>query len=217
VGDFDGQGISFGALQWNLGQGTLQSLLADLEASGSGVLDEVFHEQARTLRENALRGSRESQLQWSRTIQAPGRRRLHEPWHGLFRALGRHPQCQAAQTRAARSLFAEAREWCASFGLGSERAVALMFDIRVQNGSISKATGGKIRFDFASVHGATDEEREVRRMEIIATRRAEAAREQFRADVLSRKLTIARGRGTVHGRFYNLEEDFGITLKPAGV
>jgi hypothetical protein len=29
-------------------------------------------------------------------------------------------------------------------------------------------------------------------------------------------MTIARGRGSVHGRSYDVEQDFGITLAPAG-
>ena len=37
-GDFDGQGLSFGVLQWNLGQGSLQPLLAD---SGRRVVLEI--------------------------------------------------------------------------------------------------------------------------------------------------------------------------------
>jgi hypothetical protein len=51
-------------------------------------------------------------------------------------------------------------------------------------------------------------------MVVIAERRAEAARPQFVADVRDRKLTIARGEGTVHGRRYHLADDFGITLAP---
>jgi hypothetical protein len=34
-------------------------------------------------------------------------------------------------------------------------------------------------------------------------------------DVRTRKLTIANGEGTVHGRHYHLDEQYGIGLKPA--
>jgi hypothetical protein len=55
---------------------------------------------------------------------------------------------------------------------------------------------------------------EVARLRIVANRRAEAAKPQWVEDVRSRKLTIANGEGSVHGRHYDLAEDFGITLRP---
>jgi hypothetical protein len=33
-------------------------------------------------------------------------------------------------------------------------------------------------------------------------------------DVRARKLTIANGRGVVHGRAYDLAADYGIDLRP---
>jgi peptidoglycan hydrolase-like protein with peptidoglycan-binding domain len=209
-GDFDGQGMSYGALQWNLGQGTLQALLQDLDRSSPGVLDDVFGDEAGALR-TVLARPRAEQLAWVRAIQAPTRRRLDEPWQGYFRALGRRPECQAAQVRAARAYHDAALELCRAFGLRSERAVALAFDICVQNGSISKETAARIRADFRAAPGLD----EAGRLEIVANRRADAARPQWREDVRRRKLAIARGSGTVHGRHYELARDYAITLADA--
>src|SRR2546430_1617936 len=58
------------------------------------------------------------------------------------------------------------------------------------------------------------DEQEVARMEIIARDRAEVASPKWREDVLRRKLTIAQGKGTVHGRSYDLDRDFAIGLDP---
>src|ERR1700686_522029 len=41
-GDFDDQGISFGVLQWNIGQGSLQPLLAQTDQNQPDLLGQVF-------------------------------------------------------------------------------------------------------------------------------------------------------------------------------
>jgi hypothetical protein len=54
----------------------------------------------------------------------------------------------------------------------------------------------------------------VERLVIIANRRAEAAKKRWLEDVRTRKLTIARGEGKVHGMHYQLEIQYGIGLTP---
>ena len=44
-GDFDGQGISFGALQWNLGRGTLQPLLKAMDDRHPDILGEIMKDK----------------------------------------------------------------------------------------------------------------------------------------------------------------------------
>lgn len=145
-GDFDNQGISFGALQWNLGQGSLQPLLEEMDRAHPEVLKESFDEHY------------------------------------------------------------------------SERAVALMFDIIVQNGGISKLVKAQIEQDFTRLERSENwEEQEVARLRIIAHRRAEAAKPRWIEDVRVRKLTIANGEGTVHGRYYQLQEQYGIRLDAVAV
>lgn len=53
---------------------------------------------------------------------------------------------------------------------------------------------------------------EVARLRIIATRVASSANPKWIADVQNRKLTIANGEGTVHGNYYDLEDQYGISL-----
>lgn len=82
-GDFDGQGISFGALQWNFGQGSLQPLLKRMDQQHPDVMQEVFDEHHPEL-QAVLEASRDEQLEWARSIQDPNRDDLREPWRGLF-------------------------------------------------------------------------------------------------------------------------------------
>jgi hypothetical protein len=211
-GDFDGQGISFGVLQWNLGQGSLQPMLQDMLSQHASVAKSVFGDHLDVLKQ-ALGAESSELLAFARSVQHPVTHAVFEPWRGFAKALGRTPEFQAIQTQKASSLFRKAIELCGEYDLKSERAAALMFDIVVQNGSISNTVRALIRNDYNSLPSElTETQREVRRMEIVANRRAEASHPRWVDDVRARKLCIARGIGKVHGIQYDLEEQFGIGL-----
>lgn len=214
AGDFDGQGLSLGALQWNLGQGTLQPLLGRMARLHPQVLQEVFASHYPELLA-VLQTDRPGQLVWARSLQDRQSFRLSEPWRGFFQALGQRPEFQQVQVEFARPLYQAALGLCQEFGLWSERAVALMFDIKVQNGGISRWVKARITQDFArqKTWGSRPEE-EVARLRIIARRRAEAAQPRWVEDIRARKLTIAEGQGIVHGRYYHLEGQYAIRLEP---
>jgi Putative peptidoglycan binding domain len=212
AGDFDGQGISFGALQFNLGQRTLPPILAELDRRHPALMEDIFDECIRDLRA-MLAVDLVSQLTFARSIQDPNFR-LHEPWRGMFLALGRTPECQAVQLEQASRYIDRARRLCAQFGVSSPRALALMFDIIVQNGSISPAVTAQIQTDIQRLDPALDPQaRETERLRIVANRRAEAANPRWVEDVRIRKLCIANGGGRVHGAFYDLEEQYGLALE----
>ena len=210
-GDFDGQGISFGALQWNLGQKSLQPLLEQMDEQHPEVMEEVFADHYSELKA-VLDTSWEEQMNWARAVQDRNRSVLYEPWRGLFRSLGRREEFQDLQVDAARQLYGEAVDLAGEYGLSSERAVALMFDIKVQNGSIPRFVEQQIRRDIATL---PEEEDEQARLCILANRRAEASKPRWVEDVRTRKLTIATGRGTVHGMHYELDQEYGIRLAQA--
>jgi len=211
TGDFDGQGLSFGALQWCLGQGRLQPLLRTMRQRFPDRLEAVFGARNAEL-VAMLDAPLAAQMEWARSIQAP-RFRVDEPWRGCFKALGRTPEYQGIEVEAAEALFAAARGMCHRFALTSQRAVALMFDIRVQNGEIPPAIEAAIRTDMAAL-GPTPPD-EVAVLRIIANRRAEDCKPAFVEDVRRRKLAIAEGVGIVHGNTYDLAGQYGIDLSPA--
>jgi len=202
AGDFDGQGLSLGALQWNFGQGTLQVLLREMDASHPQVMQEIFGDSCPRLRA-VLQATREEQIAWAQSLEAH--------WRDRFRALGLREEFQSIQVQHSRRYYQSAVKLAGLYGLTSERAVALMFDIKVQNGGISAAVRSQIERDFATVPN----DDEVARLRIVADRRAAAANPRWVEDVRSRKLTIANGEGAVHGRHYKLEEQYGIGLRPA--
>jgi hypothetical protein len=96
-----------------------------------------------------------------------------------------------------------------------ERSTALMFDIKVQNGSISDLVRAQFERDIKQLApDLPSDQTEVPRMQIIANRRAEAAKPTWIEDVRARKLTIANSQGTVHGNYHNLKDQYGIDLSP---
>jgi hypothetical protein len=187
TGDFDGQGLSFGALQWNIGQGSLQPLFQQMLKTYPAL-------------HSFVSGPLAEQLAFSRSIQTANR--IHEPWRSQLIELGRSPECWAVQTNLAAKAYQSALRLCNRFELTSERAVALMFDIVTQNGSISK----QVRVDPKA-----DEQT---KLVSLAHQVAAAANPKYRADVQARKLLIANGQGIVHGIHYDLAQTFNLTLNP---
>jgi len=145
-GDFDGQGISFGVLQWNFGQDSLQPLLKEMMKDHPAVMKGILHEYY-PVAVKALNATKEELMAFSRGVQHPVKHYLYEPWRGMFKALGRTVEFQKIQVKAANKLYRSALALCKEYGLWSERAVALMFDIKVQNGSISPLVKAQIMAD----------------------------------------------------------------------
>ncbi len=218
-GDFDGQGISFGVLQWNFGQDSLQPLLIDMNNEHPELLKDIFQEKYDILMES-LSAGKDELMEFARSIQHPIRHFIFEPWRGMFKTLGRTEEFQNIELRYAKDLYNAALGLCKEYGLTTQRGVALMFDIKVQNGSIRRVTKRIIMKDFEELPsdllgqtGIEEEELEVQKMRIIANRRAEASNPRWVEDVRRRKLCCAEGHGIVHGIYYDLKEQFGIELK----
>jgi uncharacterized protein YraI len=212
AGDFDGQAMSFGVLQWNLGQGTLQPMFQKIDRENPDVVRAALGDGYAEF--HAVLGkSRDEQMAWARSKQAD--KKWQDPWRSRFKALGRTAQMQQIEVDGANDRFLKGLALVKDYGLWSERAAALMFDIVVQNGSIKDATKQQILADFARIDSsAPREDQEVAKLRSIANRRAEAANPKFVEDVRRRKLTIANGSGSVHGDSYDLERTYGIRLVP---
>jgi hypothetical protein len=214
AGDFDGQGLSFGVLQWNLGQGSLQPLLVEIDRTSPALTRRIFDAHYPEF-EAMLGVDRDDQLLWARSVQDAATSQLLEPWRGMLKTLGRTPEFQAVELKYAQQRFQTATTLCRTYDVWSERAVALMFDITVQNGSINAVVQAQIQRDCAALDRALPrDEREVARLKAIANRRAEAATPRWVEDVRARKLAIATGVGSVHGREYDLAAQYGIRLQP---
>ena len=177
-GDFDDQGLSLGVCQWNLGQGTLQPLLARMVAEHPGIVETIFHDRTPELRA-LLTAPRAEQLAWARSLQ-DGRHRLYEPWRGYLKTLARREEFQRLQERAAGRLLGLARRLCTTYQVRSQRALALMFDIVVQNGGIGPLVAARIARDIARLGVPGEVARSARRRD-PARRSREPAMDRRRA------------------------------------
>jgi len=219
TGNFDGQGMSYGALQWNFQQGTLQPIFRAMRDT----YPDDYKTALGTLQQELsaiLDASKEEQLQWVKNIQftrVVNNRTiwyLSESWKNALRQLGLTPGMIELQVRSARARFEIALQNCQHYELTTERGAALMFDINVQNGRVDVGgAGDKISQDFGTIDPKLPADAiQVARMRIIANRRADVAASAWREDVRKRKLTIAEGKGTIHGKEYDLGKDFVLRL-----
>ncbi len=203
AGDFDGQGLSFSCLQWNIGQKTLQPLLSQMYAEHSVVMQSCFGENSLHL-QPILALQLPQQLGWARSIQGPSNHVIDPDWAAGFAALGATPEWQAIAQTSAEGFFDHARYQAVQFRLKSDRAMALLFDIAVQNGGVPNLAAKHVQ---ANIPAGPDEQ-EV--MQLIAQAIADVCTPRFRQDVLSRKMTIANGIGVVHGLRYDLAAEFAL-------
>lgn len=147
------------------------------------------------------------QEEWAKDISVGPK--LAEPWRTYFRRFGTLAEVQAQQRlRAQKDYFVPATRTARDFQLATELGMALCFDLHVQNGGVKSTT----RKQLQPLLGA--EEEVVR--EALANGVADSARAEYREDVRRRKLAIARGQGTVHGRAVVLA-NWGLSRLPAEV
>jgi Putative peptidoglycan binding domain len=221
TGDFDGQHISFGVLQQNIGSKSLQPLLRRVIDKHPDLIRRIFgpvHGDEMTeimrLDENTDAGF-ERQKAWARGLN-DANNRIIEPWRQNFRTLGGTPEYIAIQGDSAQKVFDRALDACRKFGLASERAVAVLFDVMTQNGGIPVDCARKINNRIAGLPVTpSGGPHEVAVLEAIAEERAKFSKPRFQEDVLRRKLSLAHGEGTVHGIFFDLEDQYGIGLRTA--
>lgn len=158
TGNFDGMGLSFGLLQWNIGSGSLQPLLWEFAQRHSQRFDTVFSAHASQLRQilqqfrrlNKTKDKSErtrimaEQMRFAISINHPNCHpkqkssrkfcKLMEPWATYFRKLEADSAFGQIQLRQVRNRMNVAAKYARQFGLRSERGLALMFDIVTQSG-----------------------------------------------------------------------------------
>lgn len=215
--NFDGQGYSIGFLQWNVGQDSDRKLFRRLESVYPGVLKKAFGEALYREFISYIDKSTATRLAWVHKAINTSSGKIEPNWRIALLAVCNTPEFQEVQRFYAEEVFQAAITLCKEYGLKTNRALALAYDIRTQNGSISAATKATIlaaKYAKEKLLGRTLKESEY--LEIIAIKRAEASNSKWVADVKSRKLTIVYGVGTVHGTKFDLSK-FGLDDAPFSV
>lgn len=149
-GNFDGMGISFGLVNWNVGAGSLQNLLRDFAKAFPTRWQAVFGPHAAAFAALIRASDRQAvaaQLAFSiREMNVKLGKKWHvkDPWKSYFARLAADTEFQKIQVRYARNLLERADYFCRYFNLRSERAFCFMFDAVASHGKwwLTKETNG---------------------------------------------------------------------------
>lgn len=202
AGDGDGQGMSLGLVQFNIGAGTLQPLLRDILLEERELVLSIFGEDKTLEMESMLTMSSEKQLEWAKSIN-DDQKNIKEEWKVPFQALCETEEFIAIQDEYIDNYKNRAIAKCYLFGgFSTNRAFAFMFDVSVQ-------CGGFYQEDEADVinQQITDEMSEVDRLRVIAE-----VLKTTRNYGYSRRICIANGTGTVYDEEWDISE-YGIDDK----
>jgi hypothetical protein len=204
-GNWDGAWLTWGIVGFTLKNGDIQTIIRNLQRSGSRSLAAAFGDNVRQLLD-VMNAAESEQEAWANRITMGAR--VAEPWRTHFHQFGTFADVQAEQRlRAHQDYFVPAMRTAAALGLVTELGIALCFDIHVQNGGV----GGAARDAVARSAAAGTE---LARREALANAVAEHAKPEFRDDVRARKMAIARGQGVVHERRVDLAA-WGLTENAA--
>jgi D-alanyl-D-alanine dipeptidase len=154
-GNFDGQGLSFGLVNWTIGTGSLQPLLRDFAREHPARWLWVFGADAARFLKLIAGKDKAAQKEQHRfaveqmntvSTNARGKRiwTVRQPWVGYFKRLSEDAAFQRIQVRYVRNLLAQADPYCRHFQLKSEQAFCFMFDAVASHGKwwLRKKFGG---------------------------------------------------------------------------
>ncbi len=231
--NFDGEGLSMGLLNQNLGTGSLQPMWVEMRDQHQSVLQSIFSTAQLTsllkMLSNWQNGSLTSlsnqhfspldlpdpriqtsattreaaSVQWAVANLYNGSAFLLE-WQQALTALGTAPEYISIQIEQAVSIHVLALQLEKTLGLKELRSYLTMFDFVVQNGGIPSQDVAV--YNTAVQNGSVATETE--RLNEILTLRLRHVRPEYVADVRDRKSALINGVGLVHGQNRNLDTEY---------
>ncbi len=233
TGNFDGQGVSLGLLNQNLGQGSLQPLLIKLWQSHPEVARSILapdHLQSMTEMlqlwqgtpvpggpsagpssridepppgAQSMGGRESTSVAWAVRSLYAGEH-FDPVWKAELTALASHPDFVSIQIAAALDLHSQALNDERRIGVRELRAYLMMFDVAVQNGGFYPDDVS----DYAAYVRGAPHATSSQKLEVLLSLRLRHVRSRFVADVRSRKRAIIRGKGVVHGEVRDLPAQY---------
>lgn len=202
--DFDGQGMSFGLIQWNFGQNTLGPLLKEMLATDAAAFAACFGPTTNfaVLKSALERSDNPAQLVWTRELQ----KRDKPAWRAAFQAVGAIDRFNAIQLAEAEAKFhpltmqavRQLRLIAPALMAAVEfRSYAALFDLCVQQGAITRALdaiGLRVKNEHPANQSAL--------LKIAVVERARLGTPEFQSDCISRRMGILTGapfESTEHG------------------
>lgn len=201
--NFDGQGMSFGLIQWNFGQGTLGPVLQAMRVSDGATFDNCFGTVLNLsgLKEALDAGDHIQQKNWAISAQSSHR----EEWKKSFKALGKVEKFKEIQLKFAANYH---NNVMSCINLMREISPQLMekielvtyvalYDLCVQQNNLNRAKD-EIQSNLHNQELST--QRDILRY--VCIKRAHTARSEYVSDCLSRRLGIIQKSthtATAHG------------------
>lgn len=213
VGNFDNAYLTWGIIGYTL-KHDLPRFIQNVDSRFPGKVAQAFGSYEQEFR-NILVASNSAKERWANSIsQGSNRYPVRPDWREKFANLGSFPEVQSLQIEDSKERYwaiavRDAKRWGAEDALD----MALFFDTAVQNGGGGRASIAGPMDDFTrdepSVKG---EARRLRWARIIA----DGSNAFAINDVYSRRSTIAKGEGRVHGDHFKLA-DWGLNPTPVNV
>jgi hypothetical protein len=174
AGNFDGQGLSHGVMQYNFGTGSLQPLWTYLDTNFNSICTGIFGADYTTWH-NILGDTTANQVSWGDSISvkdANGNagQAVIEPWNTYFMNLGTTQESIDKQVDMSKSWQANANTWFNNLGLYSRRGWALLWDINVQMGRLFPQNLLLEDFSTIDTTGKTRADVEKEKMQFIIDR-----------------------------------------------
>lgn len=204
AGNFDGQWLSLGYIQWCIGQDTLQPLLNRMDREYNDEMRSIFEDNYDSIH-NMILDTKENQLEWAKSINTLSNT-IVEPWYSQFVKLCNNQNFINIESDTIAYKVGQAMIICDKYNLKTVRGFALAFDIAVQNGSISQEAAKII--DTAIMENPNMIEKDL--LKVIANAVADTSTSNIE-DIRARKMAIVNGAGTVHGFELDLEKSYGLS------
>jgi hypothetical protein len=193
--DFDGQGTSFGLIQWNFGSNTLGPLLKKMLDKDGTAFAGCFGEDADydTLKKAINDGKKADQLKWARDRIKNKR----TAWESAFKKIGSNDDFNKIQREQALGLYRplavavikNIRDITSTLFINVEvRSYCAIYDLCVQQEGIDNSIA-EIKKRVTDEKPAT----QLELMKIVVTERAGKAKNQWVSDCLSRRMGILTG------------------------
>ncbi len=198
TGNFDGAGLSFGPAQVNFGTGTLPPLFEEFRRADEAALKACFDDPddyAEWL--DVLGRPKKEQISWAdERSTGRGKHAVQEPWSGYLQAVGRVQQFRAIVVESilrkygARLLKAvkQLQDLKPGIQIDHLRCVCALYDLVIQQGSLSKALAG--------IEERVKREQPADQFELVriaVEERGRKALRRWRADCVSRRVGILDG------------------------
>ncbi|WP_432666738.1 hypothetical protein R9X47_10295 [Wukongibacter baidiensis] len=207
-GNFDGQGISFGIIQFNFGQGSLEPLLKDYINDYESEYNSVFGSKAQELKKVVFDYSKSQQISWGGSITASDNYNLKSEWKALFEDMGSKLNNQNLQVKHAQSYFNRALSLASQYEITSTQGLAFLFDQSVHEWSWSESDS-VVKEDL--LYWA-DEYFRIEKKRMPDSDRCGTLLSYVRTrDGKNRRTAIRNGSGTVHEKDYDVS-DFGLSF-----